>query len=351
MNKSFAELSLFQKFFRPVLVLIGLLLVYWLIKAVLVPPGPNSLTYTNANSVVLGLHIPSNLHFCGERIPSNDMEIRKDLEKEFFSNAYWKANSLALFHKAQRWFPYIEPILKEEGIPDDFKYVAVIESHLSNVRSNVGAAGFWQLVPGTARSFGLEVNDNVDERYDVEKSTRAACKLLKQAYSIFHSWTLTAAAYNRGIGGILRAIKQQKSNDYHQLLLNPETGSFVYRVLAYKTLFSSPGHFGIKKRKWSYYPKINYKILKVDSSVLNLPAFAYFTGISATEFIGHNPWLIQPFLNNPQKKQIVFKVPKKSGDYSGYLNDLNPGIVSFAAVDTSSALSVDTIKLKQSPGK
>ena len=344
MNKAFTELSGIQKVLRPLVLLVLLLGFYLLLRVYVLAPPSNVVSYTDANTSVLGLHIPKHLHFCGEKIPSNDFEIRKDLEKEFFNNSYWKSNSLALFHKAQRWFPYIEPILKQEGIPDDFKYVAVIESHLSNVRSSAGAAGFWQLVPGTAASFGLEVNAFVDERYDVEKSTRAACLLLKQAYKVFHSWTLTAAAYNRGIGGILRAVKQQKSNDYHKLILNPETGSFVYRVLAYKTLFSSPGHFGIKKRKWNYYPVVAYKTIKVDSTLHNLSGIANALGASEALIKEHNPWLLQNNLPNQSKKVYVIKYPKKAGDYSGYLQDLNPGKTQVVLIDTNSVkLPADTM--------
>ncbi len=317
-----------------------LLAVYVLLRLFVLAPSPNGVAYTDANTGVMGLRIPRNLNFCGEKIPANDFEIKRDLEREFFSNAYWKSNSVLLFRKAQRWFPYIEPILKSEGIPDDFKYVAVIESHLSNVRSSAGAAGFWQLVPSTAASLGLEVNAYVDERYDVEKSTRAACQLLKQAYKVFHSWTLTAAAYNRGIGGILRAVKQQKSNDYHQLILNPETGSFVYRVMAYKTLFSSPGHFGIKKRKWNYFPPIAYKSIKVDTAVHNLSSLAAHLGINEAVLLQHNAWLLKNELPHNPSKTYVLKVPKKAAGYEGYVDDLNPGRVYLAPVDSIKNTSI-----------
>ena len=318
--------------------------VYILTKAYLLPPLPNTVAYTDGNLSVLDLSIPKNLHFCGEKIPSNDYEIREDLEREFFNNSYWKSNSVALFHKAQRWFPYIEPILKAKGIPDDFKYVAVIESHLSNVRSHAGAAGFWQLVPGTAAGLGLIISDQVDERYDVEKSTLAACQLLKQSYAVFHNWTLTAAAYNRGIGGILKAMKQQKGSNYYDLMLNRETGSFVYRILAYKTLFSSPGHFGIKKRKWNYYPKVDYRSVVIDSSLSSLAGLANYLKTSPEIIRQHNPWLLRNSLLNPERKKYTIKVPRKTGDYSGYINDLNPPeappALSVLPLDSAKAVSL-----------
>jgi len=231
-------------------------------------------SYKNNNFSVFGLNIPRNLSFCDEKIPTNDYALKDNLEKEFFKNKQWKNNAGYLFSKAQKWFPYIEPILKQEGVPDDFKYVAVIESHLSNAVSPAGAAGFWQLVPSTARHYGLIVNDEVDERLNVEKSTHAACKLIKYAYGIFKNWTLTAAAYNLGVGGIQNALAKQKSNNYYDLLLNRETGSFIYRILAYKTLFANPENLGLKKKSLKYYAKVPVKTVKVDSSIVNLYHFS-----------------------------------------------------------------------------
>lgn len=287
------------------------------------PYSENHVAYCNNNNDVLGLNIPKNLSFCGERIPSNDVGIKEDLEKEFFYNSYWKSNSLVLFNKAQKWFPYIEPILKDEGVPEDFKYLAVIESHLSNVTSPAGAAGFWQLVNSSAQNYGLEINAFVDERYDVEKSTHAACKHIKEAYAIFKNWTLAAAAYNRGIGGIQNALKQQATDNYFDLLLNSETGSFVYRILAYKTLFSSPTHFGLKNKKWKYFPKIQYKVFNVDTTINNLNLFAKKIGCNVAMIKLFNPWLLQNSLNNAAKKVYQIKIPKNlNADYSDYLKDL-----------------------------
>lgn len=308
---------------RPVVLLFIFVIFYVFLKSFILPPTPNSVSYTNNNFYVFDLNIPADLQFCGEKIPSNDFDIKKDLEREFFNSAYWKNNSLALFQKAQRWFPYIEPILKKEGVPDDFKYLCVIESHLSNAASPAGAAGFWQLVPNTARNYGLEVNSEVDERYHVEKSTHAACGHIKDAYAVFKNWTLSAAAYNRGIGGIQAAMAKQKTDNYHNLLLNRETGSFVYRILAYKTLFSSPGHFGIKKKKWTYYAKIPMRVLKVDSTITSLSAFAKAQGVSAGLIYLYNPWLRGDQLTNTTKKVYEISIPKNlEADYSGYLKDL-----------------------------
>ncbi|MBX3165060.1 MAG: transglycosylase SLT domain-containing protein [Bacteroidetes bacterium] len=286
-------------------------------------PTANHVAYNDNNFSVLSLKIPTNLNFCGEKIPQNDYRIRTALEKEFFANSYWKSNSVVLFNRVQKWFPYIEPILKEEGVPDDFKYMAFIESHLTNATSPAGASGFWQLVPVSARHFGLVVNDEVDERYSVEKATRAACRHIKKSYAIFKNWTLCAAAYNLGINGVLYELKRQETDNYFSLLLNAETGSFVYRILAYKTLFSNPAHFGVKK-KIVYYPKIPFHVHKTDSAVINLNDFSKAIGISKKIIKAFNPWLLADTIHNPEHYMFEIRVPKKlNADYSSYLSDLN----------------------------
>lgn len=305
---------------------VGLWLVFiWLCKTVSFRPDLTRPDFSNSNFKVLGLNMPANLAFAGERVPQNDYEIKESLEKEFFSNKSWKNSSRALFAKAQKWFPVIEPILKQEKVPDDFKYVAVIESHLSNVISPMGAGGFWQLMPGTAQNYGLIVNNEVDERYDVEKATRVACRHFKDAYKYFNNWTLSAAAYNVGIGGIQNALKKQNTDNYYDLLLNRETGSFVYRILAYKTLLSNPEHFGVTSRlkKGGGFPP--YKTVKVDSSITNLAAFAKHLKTNVITIKTFNPWLIGDQLTNHEKKTYSFKIPKnKNVDLSVYFNDVFP---------------------------
>lgn len=300
-----------------------MLFFYFIVTVLFVKPSVNEISYINNNFNVFGLSIPSDLTFCGEKIPADNYEIRKNLEKEFFTNVYWKNNSVILFNKIAKWFPYIEPILKQEGVPDDIKYIAVIESHLSNSSSSAGAAGFWQLVPNTARSYGLIVNEEVDERLDVERSTYAACKLFKEAHERFNNWTLSAAAYNLGIGGIERALKKQKTDNYYDLLLNKETGEFIYRVLAYKTLLSSPHHFGIKKSKIKYLSRIPVKTFTVDSSITNLSYLAKKLNCSKAQLKLLNPWLIGETITNPQNHSFKFKIPKNlKKDYSSYYLDL-----------------------------
>lgn len=299
--------------------------------------------YTDGNFRVLGLNIPAKLDFAGELVPQNDYEIKESLEQEFFANKSWKNSSLILFQKAQKWFPLIEPILKKEGVPDDFKYIAVIESHLSNVISPMGAVGFWQLMPITAQGYGLIVNQEVDERYDVEKATVVACKHFKDAYRYFHNWTLAAAAYNVGIGGIQKALKKQNTDNYYDLLLNNETGSFIYRILAFKTLLSNPKHFGIntKFKKSANFP--SFKIIKVDSSITNLSAFAKYLETNVITLKTFNAWLTGDKLSNPEKHNYQFKIPKnKNIDLSIYFNDIYPQ--ERKADTTVNQLIADTIR-------
>lgn len=295
------------------------------IRLVVFSPFNYIYDYTNSNFKVLGLNIPVNLNFAGEKVPHNDFEIKENLEKEFFTNKTWKRSSLHLFQKAQRWFPIIEPILRQQGVPDDFKYVAIIESHLSNVVSPMGAAGFWQLMPNTAQHYGLKVNNDIDERLDIQKATIAACKHFKDAFRYFKSWTLSAAAYNVGIGGIQNAMKKQKSDSYYDLLLNKETGSFIYRILAYKTLLTDPEHFGVKSKikKGNLFPA--FKIVKVDSSITNLKAFAKYYHTDLITLRTFNPWLIGDELPNPNNERYEIKIPKnKQVDLSVYFNDVFP---------------------------
>lgn len=306
-----------------ILIFVLFLVLYFFVTLFFKKPSINDQAYVNNNFNVFGLNIPQDLTFCEEKIPIDNFEIRNNLEKEFFTNEYWKNNSAILFNKIAKWFPYIEPILKEEGVPDDIKFIAVIESHLSNKVSSAGAAGFWQLVPSTARNYGLIVNSQVDERLDVEKATRAACKLFKDAHARFNNWTLAAAAYNLGIGGIERALKEQNTNNYYDLLLNKQTGEFIYRLLAYKTLLSSPVHFGIKKSKIKYSPIIPVKTYVVDSSITNIGFLAKKLKCSKAQIKLLNVWLIGDELDNPEKHKFTFRIPKNlNKDYSSYYLDL-----------------------------
>ncbi|HLT51457.1 MAG TPA: lytic transglycosylase domain-containing protein, partial [Arenibacter sp.] len=198
----------------------------------------------NSGYRITPIEIPEDLNFAGEAVPFEDPEIMERVDREFLVNAYWQSNALLLMKRAHKFFPIIEPILAKNGIPDDFKYLALAESGLQNVVSPAGATGFWQIMPATGREYGLEINKNVDERYHVEKSTEVACRYLKKSKERFGSWTLAAAAYNAGAGGIQKFMGIQKVDAYYDLLLGEETGRYVFRILAIKEILSNPEKYG-----------------------------------------------------------------------------------------------------------
>jgi hypothetical protein len=267
--------------------------------------------YMNANYQIFGLNIPKNLNFAGERVPQNDFSIKESLDREFLTNTYWQSNALLLFKRANRWFPIIEPILKKNNVPDDFKYVALIESHLTNAVSPAGATGFWQFVEPTAKNYGLEISSDVDERYNVEKSTQAACQYFKEAYVKFGNWTLVAASYNLGMGGIENQLKKQQVDNYYDLMLNEETGRYVYRVLALKTILQNPKGFGFEIRKKDLYHRIPTNIVKVDSTITDLASFSINRGFNYKILKLFNPWLRSASLPNPDKRTYLIQFPKK----------------------------------------
>ena len=266
-------------------------------------------TINNKKLKVFALKSPNNLDFCGEKVPINFSDIKERLDRELLVNTYWQSNMMLLIKRANKWFPKIEAILNEEGVPDDFKYLAVIESGLENARSSRGAKGFWQLMPSTAKQFGLEVNSNVDERYHIEKSTRVACKYLKKAKSKFGSWTLAAASFNRGIYGIEKELIRQKVKNYYDLLLNNETSRYVFRILAVKDILSNPTSYGYVFEKSDLYNSTPVKIIDWDLPIENIASFAKEQGINYKLLKIFNPWLIQNHLNNKSRKKYEIQIP------------------------------------------
>ncbi len=263
---------------------------------------------------VYALKLPSNLDFSEEAVPLDQPDIRERLDKELLVNTYWQSNMMLLLKRAKKYFPTIEPILEEEGVPDDFKYLAVIESSLENIRSPKGAKGFWQIMPGTAKEYGLEVNSNVDERYHIEKSTRVACAYLKRAKERLGSWTLAAASYNRGMNGIDRLLSKQLSKNYYDLLLNSETSRYVFRILAVKEIMSNPRAYGFIFDPEDLYQPIPVRKIGLDTAIGNIAQFAKEQSINYKILKIHNPWLIQNHLNNRSRKFYEISIPE-SGSY------------------------------------
>jgi len=255
---------------------------------------------------------PQDLNFAGEEIPIYSSEIWERIDKELLKNIYWQSNTMLYFKKANKYFPIIEPILKKFNIPDDFKYLAVIESGLENVVSPSGAAGFWQIMKGTGREYGLEVNNEIDERYNLEKSTVVACQYLQEAYSKFGNWTMAAASYNMGKNGARRKIIEQASNNYYNLYLNSETARYVFRIIAVKEIMQNPKRYGFMFRERDLYSMPNFKAIKVDSTISNLSDFAKSHSVNYKLLKQFNPWLRDMSLPDKSRKKYILKIPTES---------------------------------------
>jgi len=263
------------------------------------------------SSKVYALKLPEVFFFSDEEVPLDAPDIRERFDKELLVNTYWQSNMMLLLKRANKWFPTIEAILKEEGVPEDFKYLAVIESGLENLRSPKGAKGFWQLMPGTAKEYGLEVNTNVDERYHIEKATRVACKYLIKAKKRFGSWTLAAASYNRGMYGTQRLLDRQLVDNYYDLLLNTETSRYVFRILAVKEIMSHPERYGFIFEDTDLYQPIPVKKVGWDIPIANIAEFAKEQGVNYKVLKIHNPWLIENHLNNKSRKYYEIELPEE----------------------------------------
>lgn len=264
---------------------------------------------------VYALQIPDNLDFAGEGLPLEDPDIYERMDRELLVNTYWQSNGFLMFKRAQKYFPVIEPILKKNGIPDDFKYLAVIESGLTNAVSPAGARGVWQIMKATGQENGLEVNDNVDERYHLEKATEVACDYILDAKRQLGSWTLAAASYNAGVYGIKKRLKEQKVADYYDLLLGEETGRYVFRIVALKEILSNPAKYGFNFREKDLYSHVPTYEVKVDTAVTDFSKFAQKFGINYKILKLHNPWLRDRNLINKTRREYIIDIPK-----DGYYN-------------------------------
>jgi hypothetical protein len=261
-------------------------------------------------SKVYALNVSDTYSFAGETVLLNESDLYERMDKELLVNTYWQSNMLLLIKRSSKYFPQIEKILEEEGVPEDFKYLAVIDSGLENVRSPAGAKGFWQIMRSTGKEMGLEVNSNVDERYNIELSTRVACKYLKKAKAKLGSWTLAAASYNRGISGISRLLKKQQVDSYYDLLLNSETKRYVFRILAVKEILSRPEEYGFFFEEKDLYKAAPVTTIKVDTAITNIASFAKTMGMNYKQMKIYNPWLLQNHLNNKSRKLYEITIPE-----------------------------------------
>ncbi len=244
-----------------------------------------------------------------ERVPLNIQHIKERVDRELLVNTYWQSNGLLMFKRANKYFPIIEPILKKNGVPDDFKYLAIVESGLQNVTSPAGAKGIWQIMKGTGKEYGLEINKNVDERYHLEKATQVACDYLKKAKQQFGSWTLAAAAYNAGMNGISSALEKQQVNNYYELLLGTETERYIPRIIAVKEILNHPKRYGFLFTKDDLYTLPKTRLISVDTAITNIATFSKQMGINYKIMKIHNPWLRENKLNNKSRKLYLIKIP------------------------------------------
>jgi hypothetical protein len=253
--------------------------------------------------------IPKNMTFAGERVPLDIPDVKERLDKEIQINSYFHSNTIFLIKRASRWLPQIEKILEENKIPNDFKYLPLIESNLMNVVSPAEAVGFWQILKTSGKEYGLEITDEVDERYDPLKATVAACKYLNQSYRKFGSWTLVAASYNRGMGGVDRAIENQGEKSYYDLYLNDETSRYVFRLLAIKEIIKNPSRYGFKINPDHVYPEEPVKYVEVDETIKDLVKFAKDNGTNYKLIKRHNPWLREQRLTVKKGKRYKIAIP------------------------------------------
>ena len=276
-------------------------------------PERNSVQ-SQVSSFTVPLQVPAEVRFADEVIPLDRYDLRERMDRELMAFTYMHSSTMLIIKRANRYFPIIEPILKKNGLPDDLKYLAVIESSLNPLaRSRAGAAGMWQFMKGTGRDFGLEVSANIDERYHIEKSTEAACDYLKQAYAKYGSWLCVAASYNAGQARISTQLEKQDVDRAVDLWLVEETHRYMFRLLAAKAVLSQPQQYGFLLKRRDLYPPIACTTDTVTTGIANLAAYAKEKGITYAQLKDANPWLRDNFLQNKSGRTYVLKIPTQAG--------------------------------------
>jgi membrane-bound lytic murein transglycosylase D len=255
--------------------------------------------------------LPENVIFAGERMPLENFDTRESLEREILTSAYRHSSTILIIKRANRYLPVIEKILKENDIPDDFKYLAAAESEYSNMISPAGATGLWQIMQETGKEEGMEINTIVDERYSIEKSTQFACEYFRKSYQRFGNWTLAAASYNGGRAAIDEQVSIQKQYNYYDLLLTDETARYIFRAVAYKLIIEDPDSYGFKITSDQLYPELKYYEVKVDTAVTDFSEFAkqFGTNYKMLKFL--NPWLRKPYLTPKPGKAYSIKITEE----------------------------------------
>ena len=289
--------------------ILGMISIFAVVDTQVPDQEYKSLFYKNTK--VLAPELPVMASFAGEAAPLDLYYVREAFDREIMASTFMHSSSIMMFKRAYRWFPVIEPILKKNGIPDDFKFLVLAESNLVNVVSPAGAEGYWQFMKATAQKYGLEINEFVDERYNMEKATEAACSYLKEGFRTFKNWTVTAASYNRGMDGVGKAMEKQNVQNYYDLFLNDETSRYIYRILAIKEVYNHPVRYGFYLRERDFYPRIPVRSVTIDSNINNLPAFALKLSVNYRVLRELNPWIQNYSLPNKSKKTYTFLVPRE----------------------------------------
>lgn len=303
-----------KKYFLPLFILIGFLASALFIRSKNTDKVRYQQEFTDKYRIY-AVTVPTHLNFCGEKVPTSDFEVFERFDRELTINTYYQSSTILNIKRGSRYFPIIEPILRRNGIPDDFKYVCMIESGLTNVISPSNAVGFWQFIDETGKRFGLEINDEVDERYDIVKSTEAACAYFKQAYTQFNSWTLAAASYNLGINGIQNALNKQGTNNFYDLYLNTETSRYIMRIIAIKEIYEHPKIYGYYIPLFLRYPPVPVYSEEISAPIPNLIDFAKAHQITYKIFKTLNPWLRKTELRNKESKAYTVYFPKEGSEH------------------------------------
>lgn len=267
------------------------------------------LLFDQIDHITHDIELPDTMFFCGEEVPLDLFYVRERLERELLVNTYKHSATILLLKRTTRWFPVIEPLMEKNGLPNDFKYLAMIESELTNAVSPSKAVGFWQFLEGTGKEYGLEINKEVDMRYNVEKETVAACKYLKESYRKFGSWTLAAAAFNCGNGRITKTQSEQRVDSYFDMLLPEETQRYVFRILALKLITENPEKYGFQISDNGWYRPYETKNVTIVQSIPNLADFAYMQGTNLKMLKFFNPWLRSNSLTVSAGNSYEIKIP------------------------------------------
>ena len=273
--------------------------------------APNPELQTHKGYKIKALKLPSGLNLAGERVPVEINDIKERMERELLVNTYWQSNGILLLKRVNRYFPILEPLLAKYNLPDDFKFLALAESGFTDETSSAGAAGIWHFMRTTGKEYGLEINENVDERYNIEKSTKVAAEYLIKAKEKLGSWTLAAAAYNAGNRGVSRRLEAQEVNNYYDVKLPDETERYIFRILALKEIITNPKKYGFIFDKEDLYTLRETRLVKVDTAISNLTLFAKEFGMNYKELKIHNPWLREHKLNNKSRRSYEIKIPLK----------------------------------------